>query len=422
MRNISSVVSNNLCTGCGICENICPTHSIKMTPVSGSFVPEIKESTCISDKGCKQCLKVCPGHELNLKSMSDSLFGSDKDVHHDSGIGYYKSLHVGYSTDKNLRYHSASGGVTSQFLIWLLEKGYVNGVVVTQFDPSNKFLVKSFIARTKDEITNAKSSKYSPVSLHSTVREILKSEGVFAVVGLPCHIHGIRKYMDISEKLNSKIFGLFGIYCSSGRSFNATEFIFSKQNIDYKDLRYLSYRDEGNLGHIVVKGVKEGKENQLLYREKYRNYNLPLRSFFIPKRCLLCPDHFAELSDISFGDIYVKPYSDDEIGINSIITRNNYWFQLLLKASENGVLKLDNLSKEKLLASQKVLKHKKERMSTFLKIEKCFGKKIPNYDIEISDPHSIKSVVSYISSIFQIFIGRRRRLWFMVSLMAKKVK
>jgi coenzyme F420 hydrogenase subunit beta len=69
-----------------------------------------------------------------------------------------------------------------------------------------------FIARTKEEIYEARGSKYCPVPCKPCNEEILKApEGqMFAVVGLPCHIHGIRKAEQINKKLKERIVLLFG--------------------------------------------------------------------------------------------------------------------------------------------------------------------------------------------------------------------
>ena len=66
-------------------------------------------------------------------------------------------------------------------------------------------------------LQEVRSSKYSLVSLNRTVRDIKNASGFrYVVVGLPCHIQGMRKLMAIDKKLRDKIFGLFAIYCSCG--------------------------------------------------------------------------------------------------------------------------------------------------------------------------------------------------------------
>ena len=136
--------------------------------------------------------------------------------------------------------------MASQFLIFLLEKGYIDGAVVTAFDPKNELLVRSYIAHNREEVLQAKSSKYAPVSLHGMAQAIKQEDGTrYVIVGLPCHIQGFRKLEAIDRKFREKIAGYFAIYCSSGRTFYLTEHVFKERDIRKEDLTCFAYRDEG---------------------------------------------------------------------------------------------------------------------------------------------------------------------------------
>lgn len=117
-NNILFTLKNNLCTGCGICEDICPTHSITIKRKQGEYRPVLNKNKCLGNK-CGRCLKVCPGAEIDIPSLTQELFPTIKQ---DKYIGRYYSTYTGYSKDKDIRLHGASGGLVSQFLIFLLEK------------------------------------------------------------------------------------------------------------------------------------------------------------------------------------------------------------------------------------------------------------------------------------------------------------
>jgi coenzyme F420 hydrogenase subunit beta len=324
---------------------------------------------------------------------------------------------TGYSTDYDIRYHSASGGVLSQFLIWLLEKKHINGAVVTKFSPDNELLVESFIATNREEVLSAKSSKYAPVALNDAIRYIKSREGKFVIVGLPCHIQGFRKYEKMDKKFKEKIAGYFGLYCSGGRNFYLTEYIFKEQNINKKDLTYFSYRDEGCLGSMVAKGISSATLKPFHYAERYQQYFHPLRSFFKPRRCLLCIDHFAELADVSFGDIHIEPYTQDKIGINSLVVRNPQFLQWLNDAVKDGDVKIQPLNEQLLIKSQFP---KKTKNAIFLKIDKLRGRETPKYTVEIKCSTSLKSIIHYITTLLQIFIGKHKNLWSVIPFLKQK--
>jgi coenzyme F420 hydrogenase subunit beta len=64
-KNISALVENDLCTGCGTCFFLCPTESIKMeiNRKKGTYIPKIDANTC---NLCGYCLKVCPGEGIDF--------------------------------------------------------------------------------------------------------------------------------------------------------------------------------------------------------------------------------------------------------------------------------------------------------------------------------------------------------------------
>lgn len=419
--NISYTVKHDLCTGCGICVGACPTSSISIKSQNGLFIPAINETTCINNKGCNRCYDSCPGIGVNLKEIANDNF-SEIATKEDIQVGKYLNCYSGYSTKYDIRYHSASGGMISQFLIFLLEKNYIDGAYVTAFDPSNELLVNSYIARTREDILRAKSSKYAPVTLNHAIQDIKSSEGKYVIVGLPCHIHGFRKYETIDKKFKEKILGYLGIYCSSGRSFYLTEYVFNKFGIDKNGLQYFAYRDEGCLGSLVAKGISSTTLKPFLIKERFQQYYHPLRSFFIPKRCTQCIDHFAELADVSFGDIHIDPYIQDKIGINSLVVRKQIFKDWLLQAKDEGYIILDSLDIDVLKRSQRVVFQKKNRSTTFLKIDKQLGKKIPIYDMYEKDPYPLKSVISYLHTMAQICVGKRKWLWFVIDIFKMNTK
>ena len=431
-NNINFTLIHDLCTGCGICEGICPKNAIITTCKNGNFRPVVDEELCIN---CGRCIKACPGLGVNLKGMAEELFFET--TNENKMVGRYERCYTGHSTDYDIRYHSASGGMVSQFLIWLLEKKEIDGAIITKFDQQNDYLVKSFIATTKENVISGRSSKYSPVTLNHAIRDIKESNGTrYVVVGLPCHIHGFRKAMEIDKILKEKIVGLFAIYCSCGRSFSMTEFIFKERGISKDKINYFQYRDEGCLGKMVVKCPEsEGKNfksineyaeivlsnNERVLKEDYQSYYHPLRSFFIPRRCLFCIDHYGELADVSFGDIHIKPYSDDKVGINSVVVRSKSWVDLLERCSKEGFVHLDEVSFETISESQKMSYVKKGENGAFIKMGKTLGKVMPEYDVDYLRQPFLKDWASFVLKRSQQFLGNHRKLWPLISLLKAKV-
>ena len=200
--NVSYTVRQDLCTGCGVCQGACPTGALTIKATkSGEFRPIIDEKKCNNSKGCHRCYDSCPGVGVNLLYFAKENF-KDEGVQEDKMVGRYLKCFTGYSNDEKIRYHSASGGMITQFLIWLLENNLIDGAVVTKFDNNNALMVSSYIATTRDEVIAARSSKYAPVTLNHAVQDIKNAPGTrYVVVGVPCHVQGFRKMMAMDKRL-----------------------------------------------------------------------------------------------------------------------------------------------------------------------------------------------------------------------------
>ncbi len=430
--NINKTLKADLCTGCGICEGACPTGAISTIVANGNFRPQIDAEKCIN---CGRCVKACPGLGIDLVRLADKC--QSDTTNYNKMVGRYEKCFTGYSNEYEVRYHSASGGMVSKFLIWLLENKKIDGAVVTKFDSESPLLVKTFIATTREDIVSARSSKYAPVTLNKTAQDIKAALGSrYVVVGLPCHIQGMRKLMEIDKKLRDKVVGLFGIYCSCGRSFYLTEYVFKERGIQKDKITYFQYRDEGCLGKMVVK-VSEGDASTIKvlnnssesvlfneersYREYFQSYYHPLRSFFIPRRCLFCIDHYGELSDICFGDIHIKPFSDDKIGVNSIVVKNKTWLSLLEECKKSGAVYLDEISFQTISDSQRMSFKKKGRNGAFVNIGKKLGWVVPVYDVDYLRQPNKRDWIDYTQIRFQQYLGSHKSLWRIVSKLKAKV-
>ncbi len=398
--SVKWVVDNGLCLGCGVCEDACSSRAIRFVESRALNVPQIDPVICINNKGCQLCFKVCPGHGIDFMDKSRQYYGKAPNL--DNYIGPYVSCYTGWSSEHEVRYHSASGGLLSQFLIYLLDKKIIDGAVVTRFSESNPLRTQSFIATNRNEVLTAKSSKYCPVALNGIVRKVMEFPGKVVIVGLPCHIAGLRKTEALNKKFCKKVVGYFAIYCSSNRNFKALNFLLKKHNINKKDVKSFAFRDDGCLGSLKII-----LENRTI-SEPYTSYYGELRSYFKPRRCFFCIDHYGMLADVSFGDIHLKPYFN-EIGVNSLVVRNSLFDEYLQQAQTDGCIQLEHIPCAEVNRSQKMMFQNRDvTVPFYLKFEKMIGRKVPKYDVPISKVQWLKGGRYWLSYALQSWIGR----WF----------
>lgn len=414
-KNISKItVKNGLCMGCGVCEDICPKQCIHID--KGSLnVPKVNEQDCIN---CGLCQKVCAGQGIEIEERAKALFGETPN--YNKMLGHYIKTYKGYSTEYENRFHCASGGCVSQFLIWLLEKGKIDGVVVTGYEKDKPMQPRVYIAHNREEVLAGKSSKYCVVTMNGIAKKIHDTPGRYVIVGLPCHIHAFRKYCSNDKVVGERIVGLFSIFCSGNKNLESQKYIMWRYNVNEKDVNSFAYRDEGCLGSMYFRDING---NTIGSPIAYLDYYMGLRSFFSVPRCAICPDFFGELGDIGFGDLNVGAPEDDTIGINSLITRSVYWDNLLRQCADDGQLWLSEIDETTMLqANNYCLRKKGGSMYAARNIRNMIGKKNPDFDNLNNVKPPFKSYIGYMTGAAQRFIGRHKVLWSIIKMLDKNKK
>jgi len=416
-KTISQVVKDGLCTGCGTCVALCPEEAIEMVinRKKGIYVPELDEDKC---SNCGLCYKVCPGHEVDFKTLNLEIFGKEPE---DILIGNYLNCYVGHSMDYDIRYNSASGGLVTQLLIFALKEELIDGALVTRMKKDKPLEPEPFIARTKEEIIEARGSKYCPVPANVALKEILEAEEGerFAVVGLPCHLHGIRKAEQINKTLKEKIVLRIGIICNHTPTFLATEFLLKNMKAK-KEIKRLNYRGEGWPGGMKI--VHKNGDELFIPQKHIFYWGSIFNLFFIPTRCLVCNDKICGLADVSMGDALLPEILNrDKIGSSILVSRSKISEEILKNAATKERTKLNEIKRDKVVQSQALHSFKK-RSSACSFIFKKFGKGTPVYNHNqksnnmnnISAIYYLKAILLYMHSYFSL----KRSLWSIIGIYA----
>ena len=173
MENISKLNKNN-CTGCRMCEQICPVNAIKMIENKEGFIePVIDKTKCIN---CGLCSKRCP--QLNEIKRED-----------------YK-MEVYAAKNKNIEEQksSSSGGVFSVLANYVLEN---NGIVFGCAFNDN-LIAEHIGIEDKNELYKLRGSKYVQSNTKNTfkdVKENLENSRMVLYSGTPCQIAGLKQFL-----------------------------------------------------------------------------------------------------------------------------------------------------------------------------------------------------------------------------------
>jgi len=374
MPTVNRVVELGLCCGCGTCAGICPTQAIDMRVSSGIYQPRIDAEKC---NLCELCIKSCPGHSVDFESLNSSVFGQQPV---NSRVGNHLSCYVGHSTNEAIRYNSASGGIATQLLAFAFEKGLIDGALVIRMSRDNPLVPEVFIARTVEEVVAASKTKYCPVAANTGLGQILKEEGRYAVVGLPCHIHGVRKAEQVFKVLRKRIVLHIGLLCSHMVRFEGVDLLVAKLHIPKGSISGLTFRGEGWPGSMSI-SLSNGSTRRLpLVGSWYAYWPVFSSFFFTPMRCTMCPDQAAELADVSLGDAWLPELKSEKSGESLLIVRTKAASDLLALLNREKAIELRKVSFSKVEQSQFVnLVFKKKDLGARLSTIRKFGVNTPTF-------------------------------------------
>lgn len=299
-RQINSLLKVGLCCGCGTCQSVCPKKAIHLIEKNGIYLPEINENC----NHCNLCAKVCPNININYDSVKQPL-----------------KVFNAYSSDELVRNKAASGGFISQLLINGFKNNLFKGAVVCIEDTPMHYI--PVLINSEIQVLDAAGSIYNPVTHNVIIDEIIKNNNLadIAVVGLPCHIRGFKRYEKINPNLKKKIICYISLLCGQGPNRNANRYFLNLLNIKYDSVLSFKYRCGGWPGNFKI--TTEGKEYTYPYKGKYAIGGVFTSAVFVPLHCSLCEDHFGDEADITACDAWKDWQPGMQHGISSVIIWSN---------------------------------------------------------------------------------------------------
>jgi coenzyme F420 hydrogenase subunit beta len=318
------------CTRCGVCVSICPIGVLAVDEEGVHLQGE-----CIR---CGLCYRFCPGRQLDLISLSEEYLGSTPQ---DPWVGYYRSLNVAQARSEEIRQRGASGGVVTALLLHLLNERRIEGALGVTMNPDRPWQPQAVVLRSPGEIIRAAQSKYSLVGVGALLRSARREGGPMALVGLPCHVHGLRRLQRIGSYRGS--FPLvIGLFCGFNLQPIATEHLIDKVGFESQQVTQLEYRGGPWPGGLLVR-TSDGQQ-RFVPKHSYGYVNL----MYPPRRCLVCPDLTNELADLSVGDTWLREYAG---GWSTVVCRSSQGEEILNEAVEAGVLSRHQITREQLVRS-----------------------------------------------------------------------
>lgn len=288
-------------------------------------------------------------------------------------IGDFKNCYLGYSSNKQIRFDAASGGIVSSILLYLLESHKIDGALVSKIWVDNgEISSKTFIATNSDDILNCRTSIYLDVNVLSALGEIRNFNGKLAVVGLPCHLAAFKRIIEKDEKIKNKVILMIGLMCGHNSQKELLYRLIKAKKINVNDIKNIIFRKGHWRGKMYIY-LKTGGHISFPFQDFSLYQNL---HFFSLRKCLFCSDHTAESSDISCGDAWLTSLKRNEIKQSMFISRNQESEEIINNMIEKGLISSRKISPIIVFESQKrsLIYHKSIKARS--KAARLFGMKI----------------------------------------------
>jgi coenzyme F420 hydrogenase subunit beta len=290
---IQEVQKPGLCHRCGGCVTFCSAvnyGALELDPDGKPRYGEIEK--CIE---CGLCHAICPEiDELEQETREKAGWVAP--------IGRVMETTVARASDPAVRIKATDGGVVTALLLHLLERGRIDGAIVTK--QVGRFQRRPALATTSEEIRDAAGfffdtshgmkSLGDQYLLYSSIEEfdpmIKKGLRRVAMVGTPCQIKSVRRMQTLGLVPSDAIQICLGLFCSGNFTFGEAERnrLAESGGFSWEDVHKVNIKDDFMI-HLKSGDVKSISMDELLFMRRYA--------------CRFCPDYSAEFADISFGGI-----------------------------------------------------------------------------------------------------------------------
>ncbi len=334
IKNLSDIVDNGLCIGCGLCQSIAGKNliSINMTE-KGRLEP--KELKPLSNTIFNKIKNTCPGVVVEGLPEKEIIKNSNKDII----WGEYHSIFYAWSTNSKIRYQSSTGGLLNGLSLYLIESKKVKFICHTSSVPDKPMRNYSKFSYTKDDLLNCDSrSRYGPSSPLDKFHKALSLNEPFAFVGKPCDVSAIRQLSKIDDRVDKLCKYLLTIVCGGFAEFTKSQDFIESFDVKEDELSVFRYRGFGNPGKMYIK-TKNGKEHD----KEYNSFWGEESTWRVPFRCKICPDAIGESADLAALDTWEggSPRGEDE-GFNAAIVRTQKGLDLIKDAVNAGYIETGN--------------------------------------------------------------------------------
>lgn len=305
------ICDSELCSGCGLCEVVCPVGAIKLIEDKEGFLrPVTDPEKCIN---CSKCKDKCPVN---------------------TGEGNVpEEAYAAYSKNKEIRSGSSSGGVFSHLAEKVIEEG---GVVIGAAFKEGLRVAHIAVERV-EELSALRGSKYVQSDVrgaYADIEKYLKMGKKVLFSGTPCQCAAVKNLFGERKELILADFICHGV---------PTPALWEKYvNECHPKATKASFRDKNKGWEEFSMRIasEKGVYSASLYKDPYLRLfliNTPLRP-----SCYSCSwKGERSVADITLADFWgiskVYPHMNDDRGTSAVLIRSEKGRKLYAEISKELV-------------------------------------------------------------------------------------
>ena len=335
-RDLSGVIANSLCIGCGAC-----VHADRSLQLAFNHDKQMYEP---DGPGGEDAAAVCPAVQVDFDFLQKRIFG-DAPV---TALGVVQSVMLAQSTNRERNVQASSGGVIKELLLELLARDEVDGAIALGHVHGLRFEPK--LITKLDEVDQLPGSIYHNVVFDQALELLRENVGRFVLVATPCQLEGIYNYVYKSRpELAERIHCTIGLLCGWQYTHHAIKAICALKGVDFDRIEQISFRGGGPVGRLCIQTPQDehrvNRRVDLAYQVAFdRSFNIP--------RCHLCINHSNFLADIVVGDAWLPSTVRTSTGVSLIICRSEQAAAAMRTLERKERIRTAEVTREEVVESQ----------------------------------------------------------------------